>query len=200
MHFDSVSAVPMQVEDGITRFSFEVLEGVVPDVGVGSLMVENGRIPVLIVCHNEVGKIVELFVGERAKSETSEALSDVQGDGASIGCEDALATAGDMDGLVIDVHSIHFPLGGGVDGVALSKQSTLVHDDSCRAKVGFNNTSDGCDGNVVDLMVVDALNGHRSVNSIDDTDIGTSDAAVSTTVHERLNRLASVALAHNVGG
>ena len=103
-----------------------------------------------------------------------------------------------MDGLVIDIHPKVFPLTGGVDGVTLSKDSILVHDQDDRASICGDNTSNSSNGDVIDLMIVNALNGNSAEDVVNDTHIIASNSSIGTTVHEGVGG-GPVAFAHSVG-
>jgi len=131
-----------------------------------------------------VGQGIPFLIGKWVKGNVQEAIPYADQDDLSIIGEDALGASCNLDGLVIDVVLIPFQLARGMDCLALPSVCVLMHDGDCWPMLGLDDSPSHHNGNIGDLVVVNASDIDRSIRFLDDTNVVTSNATIGTSIHE----------------
>ena len=88
--------------------------------------------------------------------------------------------------LIIHSGLVPFKLSRQVDGGSFTVQCVLVHDGNNWAMLRSNDSSNSADRDVVELVVVNALDIHLLVCFLNDTDISTSNYNICTMINQSL--------------
>ena len=184
--FDTLFVVAKFVKEGHLGISSHIGDGIIPVGVVGEFMIKAGRIPVAIAGHHHVRQILPLIIGEGTELNVGQALTDADWDDVAVQSFDALQTAFDLDGFVVDCIVVPFHLSAREDRLALSGECSLMEDENDGTALGFGDASSTKDRNIGDLMAVNSSNidspvspgavGDRAAIYTDHTTVGTSAA------------------------
>ena len=151
-------------------------------INIGIILVKGCRIPWFVRTKNDVMKVEEFIVGGRTEWEIGKAVLETERKNIPVESSDREFSS-KCHGTVVDLGAEGLKLDTGMNGLAFTMPCVLVHDEADRAVLGVSDTGDGADRAVVDGMITDTDNVHRTVGGFEETNVGAAKAAISTAIN-----------------
>jgi len=127
---------------------------------------------------------VPFLITEWVKCNIGKTIPDADGDNIPIIGQDALQTTSNLDRLVIHIILVPFKLARRMYGFSLPSVCILMQDCNNRSMLGHNNSPSCHNGNIGDLMIVNATNINCLIRFLNVTNIITSNATIGSSINK----------------
>jgi hypothetical protein len=148
------------------------------------VMIQNRGVPRFLRGKENVGILSKLVIRIGTEFETSKAILYNEGDKVSFRGTDMWFPPNDT-GLVINRKTIMLKLGRRMDGGATTKKGIGMEDGNDGAMLGIHVCAYSTNGNIRNLVVVNALDIHTTMGLVDKPNIRTSNPSITTTINKR---------------
>ena len=151
-------------------------------------MVQDSRVPINIGGQDDMGQTVPFSVSVGAHIDVRKPVNNVDGNSIAIESNDTLQAALDLEGAVVNIVHVVFQLNGRVDGVTLPSIGILVHDGNNGTKLGIYDRTTSANGDVRNLVVVDANDVNYALSQFNKSHVSATDATVCPAIQEGASR------------